>query len=177
MTSPVIVRRYAQALYDEATKTASMMDDVALLKETLKNSPELERCLKSPVVPRQKKIRILQSLFGEHVQMATLRFLQMLVNRGREPILLEIIHWFLILTDEAQGVTPVHTLVYSDLSEKEKNRLQDVLSSRLKRSVKLTVSVEATLMGGIVLTIGDTVYDGSVKHQLSLLKARLQAQA
>lgn len=174
MTSPVIFRRYAQALFDEATNTTSVMNDVVLLQKTLNSSPELEHCLKSPVVPRQKKIAILQTLFAEQIQAVTLRFLQMLITRGRESLLHEIIHCFLTLTDETRGIARVYARVYSEMSGEGRKRLQNVLSSRLKRSVKLTVSVDTTLMGGIVLVIGDTVYDGSVRHQLSLLKARLQ---
>lgn len=177
MTSSVIAQRYAQALFNETTTISSVTNDVDLLIQTLSNSPELERFLKSPVIPRHKKSAILQSLFAEHVHVVTLRFLQMLVQRGREPLLSTILNRFLVLTDESQGIIPVHARVYSELSEDEQARLQSVLSTQLNRTVRLQVTEDLALMGGIVLEIGDTVYDGSVQHQLSLLQGHLHAQA
>ena len=177
MTSSVVAQRYAQALFNETTTVSSVTDDVALLIQTLSNSSELERCLKSPVIPRHKKSAILQTLFAEYVHAVTLRFLQMLVQRGRGPLLSAILDRFLVLSDESQGITPVHARVYSELSEDEQARLQSVLSTRLNRTVRLQVTEDPALMGGIVLEIGDTVYDGSVQHQLSLLQGRLHVQA
>ncbi len=177
MTSSMVAQRYAQALYYETVTISSVTDDVNLLIQTLSNSPELERCLKSPVIPRQKKSAILQTLLAEHVHAVTLRFLQMLVQRGREPLLSIILDRFLFLADESQGITPVHARVYSELSQDEQARLQSVLSTRLNRTVRLQVTEDPALMGGIVLEIGDTVYDGSVQHQLSLLQGHLHVQA
>lgn len=177
MTSSIVAQRYAQALYNEAATHSRVADDVSLLIETLNGSVELVQCLKSPVIPLHKKSVILEALFAERIHAATLRFLQMLVQRGRESLLRIILDQFLILTDEAAGITPVSARVYSNLSRSEKTRLQDVLSTRLNRTVRLEVTEDPSLMGGIVLKIGDTVYDGSVQHQLSLLQARLQGQA
>ena len=173
----MVSRRYAQALYNETETVSSVTDDVHLLIQTLSDSPELERCLKSPVISREKKSAILQALFTEYVHAVTMRFLQMLVQRGREPLLRAILDRFLILSDESQGITPVHARVYSALSQDEQDRLQNVLSVRLNRTVRLQVTEDPTLMGGIVLKIGDTVYDGSVRHQLLLLQGHLRVRA
>ncbi|MCY4158627.1 MAG: ATP synthase F1 subunit delta, partial [Bacteroidetes bacterium] len=123
------------------------------------------------------KSAVLESLFAEHIHSITLQFLQMLVQRERESFLGSILARFLVLSDEAQGITSVRVLVHSELSMNGQMRLQNALSTRLNRNVRLEVIVDPGLMGGIVLKIGDTVYDGSVRHQLSLLQARLHAQA
>ena len=176
MTSAV-VQRYAQALFEEITQFPSAFADADLIRSVLCDSPELERLLKSPVVARQKKSEILQSLFGEHIDSRTLRFLQILVERGRESLLGAILDQFQILSDEAQGITLVQVRVPSELDEDEQARLRGVLSQKFGRKIRLETIVDAKLMGGIVLKIGDTIYDGSVRHQLSLLRDRLQMQA
>ncbi len=173
----MVAQRYAQALYDEAANTASVTADMELIRETLAGSLELQQLLKSPVIPRRKKSAILQTLFKERVHAVSLRFLEMLVQRGRESLLNDILARFQVLSDEAQGIMLVHARVHSELSQEEKNRLQNVLSARLKRTVRLEVNEEPTLMGGIVIEIGDTIFDGSVRHQLSLLQDCLQQQA
>ena len=173
----MVVQRYAQALFKEASEASSVTDDVNLIRSTLGGSPELERLLESPVVPRQKKNAILQSLFGERVQVVTLRFLQILVERGRESLLGAVLERFLVLSNEARGIIAVQARVTSELLKDEKDRLQEVLSTSLGLKVQLETTVDSTLMGGIILKIGDTVYDGSVRHQLSLLQTRLRMQA
>ena len=177
MISSVVAQRYAQALYDEAEGMPSVAVDVRLLSDTLDSSAELDQCLKSPVVPRRKKSAILQGLFAGRVQELTLRFVLMLVERGRESLLRTIAARFLALTDKAQGAIEVRVRAYSALSEREQEHLRGVLGKSLNKTVRLDVVADPALMGGIVLEIGDTVYDGSVRHQLSLLRSRLHAQS
>ncbi len=173
----MVAQRYAQALYDEAADTSSVTGDMELIRETLDNSVELQQLVRSPIIQRRKKSAILHTLFGERVHAASLRFLEMLVQRGRESLLPDILGRFQVLSAEAQGITNVHARVYSELSSKEKTRLQEVLSDQFKRTVRLEITEEPALMGGIVLEIGDMIFDGSVRHQLSLLQDRLQQQA
>lgn len=176
MISSVVAQRYAQALFDEARQTIPIVDDVDLLHQTLQDAPDLVRCLKSPVITRQKKTAVLQTLFAERVQSATLRFLEVLVQRGRESLLDIILERFKVLTDEANGIIPVHARIQSELSAKEKTRLENALSTSLERTVRLEVTTDPDLIGGIMLKIGDTVYDGSVRHQLWRLRTRLHTQ-
>jgi len=176
MTSLMVVRRYADALYQESITTASLVDDVRLIQETLNSFRDFKNLLKSPVVSRSHKSVILQRLFHEHVHEITLRFLQLLIHRGRENLLSEILVSFQNCLDNALGVTKVHAYVHSQLSENEFLRLQSVLTEKLEGSVRLLVTTDSSLMGGIILKIGDMVYDGSIRHQLSLLHDRLRMQ-
>ncbi|MCY4001939.1 MAG: ATP synthase F1 subunit delta [Bacteroidetes bacterium] len=176
MTSLLVVRRYADALYQESTSIASVVDDVQLIQQTLNASQDLKNLLKSPVVSRHQKSVILQRLFQEHVHLVTLRFLQLLIQRGREHLLSEILVCFQNCLDQSLGITTVHAYVYAQLSDGEIERLRSVLTSQLEGRVRLLVTTDPSLMGGIILKIGDMVYDGSVRHQLSLLHDRLRMQ-
>ena len=176
MTSLMVVRRYAEALYQESKTTASVVDDVQLIQETVNSSQDLKNLLKSPIVSRNRKSVILQRLFREHVHEVTLRFLQLLILRGREHLLSEILVSFQNRLDRSLGVETVHAYVHSQLSENEFDRLQSVLTSKLGGRVRLLVTIDPSLMGGMILKIRDMVYDGSVRHQLSLLHDRLRMQ-
>ncbi len=173
MTSPAVTQRYAQALLEEAMREHQLHADVALIANTLTGSRELLLLLKSPVVSRTKKSIVLEKLFGQHIHSLTMRFVQLLINRGREALLPAIVQRFSALSDESAGRTKVEAQVASQLSKNTEASLTNALEEKLHRSVQLSVSENPDLLGGIMLRIGDTVYDGTVLHQLSLLRSRM----
>ena len=177
MITEVVARRYAQALHHEATGEVAVHADMTLLQRTLDASPELVRCLQSPVISREKKRAVVERLFGQRVHAATLRFLHLLISRRREALLTSIVQYALALQDEAHGVVRVQARVSSPLADASRRRLEQTLGQRLGKQVHLQVGRDDTLLGGMVLRVGDTVYDGSVRHQLSRLRSRLSAHA
>lgn len=172
----MVIQHYAQALFEESLTSTVILNDVQLIQRTIDESDDLSRLLESPVVPQHKKSAILERLFSKHIDTPTLRFLQLLIQRGRESLLTDILVCFQGLSDQAEGIVSVHARVHSKLSKDELIRLETVLSDKLKCRIRLQATVDASLMGGIILEIGDMVYDGSVRHQLSLLQSRLLTQ-
>ena len=173
MTHTAVVRRYAQALYEEAVREHQVHTDVALISDTLAGSRDLLLLLQSPVVPRTKKSAVLQRLFGQRVHALTMRFVQLLVRRGRESVLPSIIQRYGELSDESAGRTRVAAQVAHPVLDDMKASLTRALEKKLQRSVQLSVAENPDLLGGIMLRIGDTVYDGSVLHQLALMRSRM----
>ena len=99
--------------------------------------------------------------------------MQLLIGRERETLLPAILQRFIDLSDEAAGIINVHARVATELSDDNRAKLNKTLESKLGQTVRLTVTQDPRLMGGIILRIGDTVYDGSVQYQLSLLRERM----
>lgn len=172
MSSSAVVQRYAQAYLDSAS-TRRVQDDVALLKESLANSRELRLCMISPVIARAQKASVIERLFGPRVHPLTLCFLQLLVERKREDLLPAILERVQALSDEKEGIINVEAQVAKSLSEQSRALVASTLQQRLGKSVRLSVVYNEDLIGGIVLRIGDTVYDGSVRYQLSELRKRI----
>ena len=173
MTSTAVVQRYAQALYQESAQARQVQDDVALMTRTLEDSRDLRLCMASPVIPRAQKASVVNRLFAPHVHPLTLKFLQLLVKREREDLLSAILNQFQAFSDHEQGIINVHAQVAAPLNEEARAQLMSTLEDRLGRSVRLSVALDSELIGGIILRIGDTVYDGSVRYQLSMLRKRM----
>ena len=171
MTEQVIVRRYAQVLYDWTGGDA--YEDMELIHATVHASPELSSCLESPVVHRSAKAAALHSVFEEQVGATTLRFLQFLVDRKREILLGPIAAQYQDIRDASMGVTRVHVRVPTALSAQKSDQMQKTLEERLDMKVRLKVEQDRDLIGGIVLRIGNTVYDGSLNNQLTRLRKRI----
>ena len=173
MTSSAVVQRYAQALYQEAADARQVQDDVALMINALEGSRELRLCMASPVVPRTQKSSVIERLFGPRVHPLTHKFLQLLVSREREDLLPLILKQVQALSDQSKGIINVQAQVAELLDAPARTQLARALEDRLGQSVRLAVTQDESLIGGIILRIGDTVYDGSVRYQLSALRKRM----
>ena len=177
MSDRTVATRYAGALYEEAEQqdiVEEIDEDVALIRESLDGSRELVNFFNSPVIGREKKERIVRELFAERVEPLTLHFLLLLVKKKRETLVLNMIRAYRRLRDEQLEITEALVRVPSALDEQERKHLKGRLETMTGRQVRLQVREDPDLVGGLVVRIGDTVYDGSVQHQLESLRERME---
>ena len=177
--SPV-ARRYAQALTEEA-QSAGALDaadaDVALIAETLDGSRDLRLALTSPIVSHDKKEAVLDRLFGGQVSDLTLRFLHLLVQNERDGQIPEILDAYRLLRDERTGTVEALVRSAKPLGHDEIDRLKGALEARGGRTVRMRYEIDPALIGGLVVRVGDVVYDRSVRHQLESLRDQLEERA
>lgn len=180
MADRQVTRRYAQALYEEADRQGHLEEvdaDVDLLRQSLEEAPALERLLKSPVVPQDKKKAVLDSLVEPRVCALTYRFVELLLRKKRAEAMAGVLAAYRDLRDEQEGIVEASARVAEPLSEDGRRRLEDALVQMTGRQVRLSLTRDPSLIGGLVVRVGDTVYDGSVQHQLRSLRERLAHHA
>ncbi len=179
MSHPV-ARRYALALYQEAQEKGvadRIDDDMDALRETLDSSRELVSLFRSPVVPRPKKEAVLGRLFEGKVDELTMRFIKLLVDKEREELLPATVTAYNTLKDERLGVVEAHVRTAKPLGYDEAEALRKALEAQSGKKVRMKMDVEPALKGGLVVRMGDKVFDGSVRHQLQVLSAQFQERA
>ena len=172
----VVARRYARALYEEAehaSKVERVDADIAFVRATLEGSEALAQLFRNPVVSREKKQAVVRTLFETHLDDLTLRFLDMLVGRQRESLFVRIAEAWQSLHDERLGIVEAEARVASAFSEEERAGLTEALEQLTGKKIRLNVRKDAGLIGGLVVRIGDTVYDRSVRHRLEALRDRV----
>jgi F-type H+-transporting ATPase subunit delta len=177
MSQRTVARRYASALQQEA-RSEGVLDavdaDVDLLRTSLQENRELERFFKSPVIPREKKDDVLTALLEDRLHALTLRFLRLLVSKDRETITEDVLEAYHELRDEQRGIVDVHARVARPMADEDREALTGALEAQTGKTVRLHVEEEPDLLGGIVIRIGDRVFDGSVRNKLSNLHERLR---
>ncbi len=170
-----IATRYALALMS-AAEEQKLVDRVVENMETLdrlvRESREFLLFLRNPVINREKKKAVLQEIFTKAFHPLTLGFLELLAEKGREWILEEICTRFFALRDDRAGIVNVHINAATDLTKEQQKSIQQRFEEITKKNVRLEISVARDLKGGFLAQVGDTVFDGSVKRQLELLRKR-----
>jgi F-type H+-transporting ATPase subunit delta len=175
MTNLRIANRYAEALLTTADKLhilKNVSDDLTVIQRIIKESHDFQRFLKSPIIKKEKKQEVFKATFGSIVQPLTIQFLSLLVKKEREEALPGVIESFFRLQDEMLGIVHVSVKTAVELSQQQTAQLKQRFEDFSKKKVQIDLSLDKELIGGFIARIGDTVFDGSVKQQLELLRKR-----
>lgn len=170
----VLAKRYARALFQSAAEGQAPR----LRKElgaALKVLRDHQAALRHPLLPAAEKARLLRGALGEQAREDTRRFLEVLIRRKRFELLPAVAAEFEQIADEAAQTARAHVRVARPLAEPERAALESRLARVLGRAVVLDVKEDPTLIGGIVVRVGDQVLDASVARQLERLKEKLLA--
>ena len=176
MRETTIARSYAETLLVLAGKAGElrgwgqMLLDVAKAMET---NPALRLFLESPRVPAQTKMDVLGRAFQDRMPRLMVRFLQALVKNRRQMLIPEIAREYLDLVDSAEGRLHARVTVAMEQSETETSAIAQQLSRLFAKDVIPHITVDPAIMGGVIVHVGDTVLDGSVRKRLATLKRRM----
>ena len=175
MSNLRIANRYAEALLTTAQELGvlkKVSDDFTELQRIIKESHEFQLFLKNPILKKEKKQQVFEATFEKLVNSLTMKFLILLIEKERENTLPSIIDAFFRLQDETLGIVNVHVKAAAELSEQQTKLLEQKFEAYSKKKVRIEVSMDKQLIGGFIARIDDTMYDGSVKRQLELLRQR-----
>jgi F-type H+-transporting ATPase subunit delta len=172
-----LARVYAEALMAAAGSQADAVgDDLdALVADVLEKHPNADRFLASGAINRKTKATVLQAAFGEGVSEVLRNFLGVLNNKTRLGLLRAIAAAYRKLRDEAAGRVRVRVTSAVPLSDDQLSKLKSTLSGQLDGVPVLDTRTDPDLLGGLVVQVGDRVYDSSVRTRLDSLRNHLMA--
>jgi len=173
MSEITVAIRYAKAIIDLAIEQNSLEDinnDMELFVRTIKANPQLHAVLANPIIYHDKKIKILEQLFGGKVSKLTIDFFKIMINKGRAEVLTVAAQEFLNQYDVKKNIIKATVVSAAALSEENKNTIIAELKESTGGTIKLTAKVDPDLIGGFVLTVGDKQIDTSVAASLAKLK-------
>jgi F-type H+-transporting ATPase subunit delta len=171
-----IAKPYAQALYDAAAEQDALdriVGDANQVVDLVQESEDFEQFLTNPILSPQFKSEMFQQLLSEAVHPLTLNFLLLLASKQRERFLVAILQAFLKLVDLKAGRVVAQVTSAVPLSDAQQNSLVKQLSDYSGAEVRLDLSEDTAIKGGIIVRLGDTVFDGSVATQLQRLRSLL----
>jgi F-type H+-transporting ATPase subunit delta len=178
MRPTTIARNYADALLTLAQKAedtrgwGKMLSDVS---SAMGSDLTLRRFLESPKVSTEQKKEILGKAFADRAPRLFVRFLQALVTNRRQMLIPQIATEYYSLLDDAENRVHAEVTLAKTPSDEETARITSSLRKSLGKDVVAHVRVDPAIIGGVVVKMGDTVMDGSVKRRLGVLRRAMLA--
>jgi len=177
MIERTLAKRYAAALL-HITNPEGSTDEVEsflmALKEAYLRQKDFRALLDSPRVPRAVKKALLRKMFESHAQKSFLDFLELLVDKDRTGVIPEIADQFDWLSDASRGLARLKVRSWQPLSEGHRARLIESLTRLMGKRVEIEAETDPALKGGLVVTLGHLVLDGSVAYRLKGIGERLR---
>ena len=170
-----VARPYARAAFElaQAQDTLQAWDAELALLAAIADDDRVRAILSDPRVDRTAKSGLVLDIAEGHLNSAVRNFVQLLAENGRLPSLPAIRTEFAALKAETEKRVVAQVVSYRKVSQTQEKQLLEALRVRLGCEVELDCSVDASLLGGVVVRAGDLVIDGSVRGQLNRLAANL----
>ena len=175
MKSTKAASRYAKALLElaiENNKVDAIAKDMQHLATVCAENPDFIKFLNSPVVRADKKISIFSEIFGQFDKITTL-FVNLIFTNRREFLFAEIAHSFNDQMKAYKGIVPITITSASPLAASTKESILSKIRGSVKGELEITEEIDAELIGGFIVRMGDTQIDASISNQLNHLKQRL----
>jgi F-type H+-transporting ATPase subunit delta len=172
--------QYANALADIALAQGAaepVLKQLADFGAIFADSTELRNFLASPAVDRAAKHGVIEKLVARLGASKILRnFLLVIADHQRTHVLPEIITAFQEVVRQRQGIAEAEISSAVELNAKQKAEFALTLERLTGKRVEAKYSLEPSLLGGAVVRVGDTIYDGSLRNRLNALRVRLAAE-
>ena len=174
------VSRYASAFLDVVT--AAKLDTVAIDRQigdflaTWDGSPELREFFVNPAIPAVQKVGFLDKINAKLELRKELRnLLAVLIDNGRIGSVSEVAAAYRQLLQQQLGIRQAEIVMARELGAAERNALVAEIGKLAGSRIEASFKLDAAILGGTVVRIGSTVYDGSVRGRLDRLKEALMA--
>lgn len=169
-----LVKRYARAFFDIAAEEKGYErydGELSRIAIFLQKNQEADAFLKNPVVDLADKRAIMEEILkAVPVSAMTANFIKLLVDKKRIDLLRDIASCYRDLMDDALRKVRVQVVSAFPLADDLRAALRKKLEVQTGQNVEMTLSQDTSLLGGIVVRMGDTLYDGSVKAQLDNIR-------
>lgn len=176
MTTPITMP-YAQALI-EVAEANQMVDQIGAevgdLLTALESSEDLRQFLANPLLDPEAKKAVLRQVVGDQVNSVLLNFLMVLVDRNRIVFLDSVLRQYQALLRELNQTVLADVTTAIELSDRQRSQIKDqVIGFTGARNVELSVEIDPSLLGGLIIKVGSQVIDASLRTQLRRIGQQL----
>ena len=177
MISSDLAKRYARAFFDIAVEEGKIEDygrELAAFASLIVQNKALQEFLANPIFELKSKKNVVEELLGRtQISGRTANFLRLLVDKQRINFLGEVENAYKEFMDKSLKKVRVSVKTAYPLSSELEGALRKRVAEMTGKDVEMTVEDDSSLIGGLVVRVGDTMYDGSIKSQLGNIRKLL----
>lgn len=174
----IIEGSYGDALFElalEQNNLDSIAGQVDLLVKAFAGNPELLKLLVHPKISKEEKITVIENIFKGRFSDDIVGFLVVITQKDRGAEIEDILNYFLAKVREYKKIGVARVISAVELSVEQKKRVEEKLLQQTSyESFEVDYSVDASLIGGMVIRIGDRVVDSSIRTKLDNMTKNLR---
>ncbi|PYI51132.1 F0F1 ATP synthase subunit delta [Paenibacillus flagellatus] len=172
----IVAKRYAKALFEVAQargKVADVEQELQAIATALEANPDYAGLLEHPNIGASVKASMLKQAFEGKVSEEVQNTLQLLVQRGREAILADLVSHYSRIANDALGQAQAKVYTPRPISAEESDQIAAAFGQVTGKTIRIENIVDPSLIGGLQVRIGDRLYDGSVSGKLQRMERAL----
>jgi F-type H+-transporting ATPase subunit delta len=177
LISSDLAKRYARAFFDIAVEEGKIEDygrELATFSSLTQQNKALQEFLANPIFELKSKKNVIEELLGRtQISGRTANFLRLLVDKQRINLLGEIENAYREFMDKSLKKVRVSVKTPYPLTSELEGALKQRVAEMTGKEVEMTVEDDVSLIGGLIVRVGDTMYDGSIKTQLGNMRKLL----
>jgi F-type H+-transporting ATPase subunit delta len=174
----LISKRYGTAIYElavESNKLKEIEEEIKVVLNILESEKEFTEILNHPKVVVEEKIKIVENIFSDKISDELLGLIIVTVTKGRQDFLTDIFKYCLNRIDEHNGILTAFISSATDLTDDQKDAIRAKLAKLTNKTINMNYTVDESLIGGLVIRIGDRIVDNSVKGKIRNMSKELYA--
>lgn len=171
-----VAKRYARALFEVAREQnliAQVEEELRSVLEAIRVNADFGKLLQHPNIATAAKIDMLKNVFGGRLSDTVFHTLCLLIENRREDVLSYVLDDYVAIANEALGQASAIVTTPSPLSDKEKEEITERFGKLTGKKIRVENVINASLIGGMQVQIGDRLYDGSLAGKLARLEKSL----
>ena len=172
-----VAKTYGEALFMMAVedgKSDSYLEEVTGILAILEENPDFDALMKHPKISKLEKEEIVENVFKENVSKEMTGFLKLVVSKERYGEIRNIFHYFIDKMKEEKKIGVAHVTCAVALDDARKKAVEDkLLATTDYKKMEMHYNVDESLIGGMVIRIGDRIVDSSVRTKLEEMKKTL----
>ncbi len=174
-----VARNYAETLLtlgrraQDAAGWGGMLRQIA---QAISTDHTLELFLESPRIAASAKADVITKALSDRVPRLFLRFVLILVHNRRQMLIPAIADEYDTLLDASNGIVHARVTVAREIADEERDAIATQLSKVVGKTVVPHIAIDASILGGVVVRMGDTVMDGSLRRRLGTLRRRMMVR-
>lgn len=173
----LIAKTYGEALFETALekgKIDEMYEEVLGLEQVFSGNPKLVKLFNHPNIIKEEKLQVVEAVFTGRLSQEMTGFLRIVIEKGRQGELDSIFAWFIAKVKEYKKIGIAYVSSAAALSDRQKKQVEDrLLATTAYEAFEIHFSVDESLIGGLVIRIGDRVVDSSIKSRLYEMRKEL----
>lgn len=173
----LVSKTYGDALFElalEEDKLDILFEESKVIREVFLNSSELIKLLNHPKIDKDEKIKVMENIFTERASKDFVGFLTIIIKKERQNYIIEILDYFIAAVKEYKKIGVAYVTTAIELTKDKRKSVEEKLLATTKyEQFEMNFTVDSSIIGGMIIRIGDRVVDSSIRTRLNELSKDL----